>query len=322
MDPLSALLGLLRVTNYHSATLSLGGNWAFDFPQRGGIKFTAVVKGSCLLKVDGESTLQRLHQGDCFLMTRGVPFQLYSDTSLPPMDSNDYIVHRGEREIALHYNGDDVQLVGGRFEFTGMPARVLLDMLPPVVHVHGESLQASALRWLLERLSQELHETKYGRSLIAEHYAHIMLVEVLRVHLSSRSHHDIGWFSALADKQLGAAIAAVHNALSFPWTVDNMANRANMSRSAFAHRFKDVVGLSPMEYLTRWRMLQACDMLKNGELSISTIAFELGYQSESAFSNAFKRIMTLSPRHYQRLPATGMRILPPISLTASPDMHQ
>lgn len=95
-----------------------------------------------------------------------------------------------------------------------------------------------------------------------------------------------------------------------------------MSRSAFAHRFKDVVGLSPMEYLTRWRMLQACDMLKNGELSISTIAFELGFQSESAFSTTFKRIMTLSPRHYQRLPATGMSILPPISLTASPDMHQ
>lgn len=322
MDPLSGLLRLLRVSNYHSATLSLGGDWAFDFSQKGGIKFTAVVKGSCLLKVDGESTIQHLRQGDCFLMTRGVPFQLYSDNSLSPIDSNDYITYISEREVALHYLGDDVQLVGGRFEFTGMPARVLLDMLPPVVHVHGESLQASALRWLLERLSQELHETKYGRSLIAEHYAHIMLVEVLRVHLSSRSNHDIGWFSALADKQLGAAIAAVHNALSFHWTVDNMANKANMSRSAFAHRFKEVVGLAPMEYLTRWRMLQACDMLKNGELSISTVAFELGYQSESAFSTAFKRIMTLSPRHYQRLPATGMNILSPISLTVPPDIHQ
>lgn len=94
-----------------------------------------------------------------------------------------------------------------------------------------------------------------------------------------------------------------------------------MSRSAFSQRFKEVIGLSPMEYLTRWRMLQACDRLKINEEPIASIAFSLGYQSESAFSNAFKRVMTLSPRHYQRLPTAEMNKLPPLSLMSadSPD---
>lgn len=191
MDPLSDLLRLLRVSNYHSATLSLGGNWAFDFPQKGGIKFTVVMKGACLLKVDGESTFQHLSQGDCFLMTQGMPFKLFSDFSQDPIDASDLFETINDHEISLHHNGNTVQLVGGRFEFTGMPVRVLLSMLPPVVHVHSESPQASTLRWVLERFSSELHDHNYGRSLLAEHYAHIMLVEVLRVHLASVNSQDI-----------------------------------------------------------------------------------------------------------------------------------
>lgn len=313
MDPLSDLLKLLRVSNYHSATLSLGGDWAFDFPQRGGIKFTAVMKGECLLKVDGESTFQHLRQGDCFLMTQGAPFQLFSDLTQHPVDASSHIDIKNDREISLRYNGDDVQLVGGRFEFTGIPVRLLLSMLPAVVHVHSESPQASTLRWVLERFSGELHENHYGRSLMAEHYAHIMLVEVLRVHLASIKGQDLGWFSALADKQLGAAIMAIHDRLAYPWSVEEMAKTSNMSRSAFSQRFKDVIGITPIEYLTRWRMCQACDRLKMNKESIAAIAFSLGYQSESAFSTAFKRIMTLSPRHYQRLSAAEMSELPAIS---------
>jgi len=180
MDPLSGVLSLLRVRDYHSATLSLGGDWAFNFPQNEGIKFTAVAKGSCWLVVNAQLPAQKLQQGDCFLMTRGMPFSLYSDTSLAPIDASGYFQQVSKDEISLFHGGDDVQLVGGRFKFSGMPTQVLLSTLPALVHVQQTLSQASVLRWALERFTIELQERKPGRSLMTEHLAHIMLVEVMR----------------------------------------------------------------------------------------------------------------------------------------------
>lgn len=304
MDPLSDVLSLLRIRNYHSATLSLGGDWAFTFPKREGIKFTAVVKGSCWLLVDGEQEPQRLHQGDCFLMTRGMPFSLYSDISQPVMNSDGHFKTLAADELALHYGGDDVQLVGGRFDFSGVPTQLLLSSLPSLVHVQANEPQASILRWALERFTTELQQKRPGRSLMNEHLAHLMLVEVLRTHLATLDSTGIGWFYGLADRNLCIALSAIHATPAHRWSVQELAQLASMSRSAFALRFKQVVGAAPMEYLTYWRMLLASDRLKNTDDSVSTIAFSLGYESESAFSTAFKRVMSQSPRHYQRTHAS------------------
>ena len=300
MDPLSDVLSLLRVRNYHSATLSLGGDWAFTFPEREGIKFTAVVKGSCWLQVEGEQQPQRLQQGDCFLMTRGMPFSLYSDMSQPVMDSDGHFQTLAADELALHYGGDDIQLVGGRFDFSGVPTQLLLSSLPSLVHVQANDPQASLLRWALERFTSELQQKRPGRSLMNEHLAHLMLVEVLRTHLATLDSTGIGWFYGLADRNLSVALSAIHADPAHRWSVQELAQLATMSRSAFALRFKQVVGAAPMEYLTHWRMLLASDRLKNSDDAVSTIAFSLGYESESAFSTAFKRVMSQSPRHYVR----------------------
>ncbi|MBJ2283444.1 AraC family transcriptional regulator [Pseudomonas haemolytica] len=300
MDPLSDVLSLLRVRNYHSATLSLGGDWAFTFPEREGIKFTAVVKGNCWLQVEGEQQPQRLQQGDCFLMTRGMPFSLYSDMSQPVMDSDGHFQTLAADELALHYGGDDIQLVGGRFDFSGVPTQLLLSSLPSLVHVQANDPQASLLRWALERFTSELQQKRPGRSLMNEHLAHLMLVEVLRTHLATLDSTGIGWFYGLADRNLSVALSAIHADPAHRWSVQELAQLATMSRSAFALRFKQVVGAAPMEYLTHWRMLLASDRLKNSDDAVSTIAFSLGYESESAFSTAFKRVMSQSPRHYVR----------------------
>jgi AraC-like DNA-binding protein len=102
----------------------------------------------------------------------------------------------------------------------------------------------------------------------------------------------------LADKQMSAAINAMHADPAHRWTLQELAERAGMSRSTFAQKFKETVGASPMEYLTRWRMLLAGDKLMNSNEPVSVIALSLGYESESAFSTAFKRVMGCSPRQY------------------------
>jgi AraC-like DNA-binding protein len=105
---------------------------------------------------------------------------------------------------------------------------------------------------------------------------------------------------ALTDKQLSSAMNAMHENPAHRWTLQTLAERAGLSRTIFTLRFKKIVGSSPMEYLTRWRMLLACDRLQHTSDAVSEIALSLGYESESAFSKAFKRVMGCSPRQYAR----------------------
>jgi AraC-like DNA-binding protein len=133
----------------------------------------------------------------------------------------------------------------------------------------------------------------------------MMLIEVLRLHITDKRTDGIGWLFALANRQLSAAIAAMHERPGHRWTVQALAERAGMSRSAFALRFKEQVGTSVMEYLIRWRMLLAADRLVSSSDAVSSIALSLGYESESAFGFAFKREMGCSPRQYCRARASA-----------------
>jgi AraC-like DNA-binding protein len=127
-----------------------------------------------------------------------------------------------------------------------------------------------------------------------------MLVQALRLHLAEGMRGGVGWFFALSDKQISTAISSIHDEPAHDWTVEELGQRAGKSRSIFALRFKETVGASPMEYLTRWRMLLAGDRVPNTSDSISEIARSLGYESASAFAKAFKKIMGCSPRQYRR----------------------
>jgi len=99
---------------------------------------------------------------------------------------------------------------------------------------------------------------------------------------------------------MGAAITCMHDNPGYAWTLQNLAERVGMSRSVFALKFKETVGATPMEYLTRWRMLLAGDRLKSSDDSLAQIALSFGYESESAFGKAFRRVMGCPPRQYGR----------------------
>ncbi len=172
-------------------------------------------------------------------------------------------------------------------------------MLPPIVHIEKEA-DRLALRWSIERMMAELREPQPGGFLVLQHLAQMMLVQALRAHLAEGPRGGVGWLFALADEQVGPAIGAMHDEPARPWTLQELAERVGMSRSGFAARFRETVGATPIDYLTRWRMLLAGDRLRNSGDSISVISRSLGYESESAFSTAFKRVMGSSPRQYSR----------------------
>jgi AraC-like DNA-binding protein len=300
VDALSDVLSLLQPRSYVSAGFDAGGEWSIQFhDQQNFIKCYAVISGQCWMCVDGVADPIRLTAGDCFVLASGRPFRLASDLTLTPVDAGPIFSPARYGGVVSYNGGGDFFLVGSRFGVSGHHARILLGMLPPVVHIGKESDQA-AMRWSVERMMQELREQQPGSFLVAQHLAHMMLVQALRLGQAEELSENVGWLFALADKQLAAAINAMHEDPAHRWTLGELAGRAGMSRSIFALKFKKKVGSSPMDYLMRWRMLLAADKLTNSSDPISLIALSLSYESESAFSTAFKRVMGRSPRQYGR----------------------
>lgn len=300
MDALSDVLSLLKPRSYRFRGFEAKGDWAIRFPEQEGIKCYAVTAGNCWLSVDGAADAVHLKAGDCFLLPLPRSFRIASDLSLEPRDAVAIFSEPENGGVALLNGGGEVAGLGGYFTLAGNHAELLLGVLPSLVHIRRDA-DKQALRWAMDRMRDELREPRPGGFLILQNLANLMLVEALRGHLAESSSDGIGWLSALADKQIGSAINAIHGDPAHRWTLQTLANRAGMSRSIFATRFKQTVGTSPITYLTRWRMMLAGERLVGTGDAISTIALSLGYDSDSAFSTAFKRFMNSSPREYRRL---------------------
>ncbi|MBE9603624.1 AraC family transcriptional regulator [Acetobacteraceae bacterium H6797] len=298
MDPLSDVLSLLKPRNSMSAGFDVGGDWRIDFPdQAGTIKCGALVSGHCLLTVEGVPGVVRLGPGDGFLLPRGLPFTLANDLAVPGVKASAVFSVARRGGIVTHQGGGGCFLLSSRFALEGHHAGILLGALPPIVH-----LKEGALRWAVERMMQELRSPQPGSFLLLQHLAHMILLDGLRQHVAAGAAE--GWLSALADRRMGQAMGAIHAEPARRWTLAELAGLAGMSRSVFALRFKAVVGTSPIDYLTRWRMALASDRLTAEP--VAQVALSLGYESESAFSTAFKRVMGCSPRHYGRGEGKGL----------------
>ena len=226
---------------------------------------------------------------------------------MTPVDVRTILPAVNDGGITTYNGGGQFFSIGGYFALTGDHVDMLLGVLPPIVHIRREADKV-VLRWCLERMRQELRDPQPGSSVVAQQLATMILVQVLRLHSAEGSTNGVGWLYALADKHMQAAINAMHADPAQHWTLQSLAERAGMSRTTFTLKFKETVGASPMEYLTRWRMMVAADKLTNSSDSISTIALALGYESESAFSAAFKRVMGCSPRQYSR----GLSLVPEV----------
>jgi AraC-like DNA-binding protein len=297
MDPLSDVLSLLKPRSYMFRGFDATGLWSLRFPPTTGMRCYALVSGACWLILDEVNERIRLTTGDCILLSRGQSFCLASDLDLTPADAVNAVSKATEGGVVTINGGGGVKGLGGFFNFYGQHADVLLALLPALVHIRKEADRAT-LRSSMDMMMRELSTPRPGGALVAEHLGHMMLVMALRIYLEEAGKAGTGWLFALANKQLGIALNAMHGDPSHRWTLKELAQRASMSRSIFAQRFKEAVGEPPMEYLARWRMMLAGEMLANSRDSIAVIAYAVGYESDSAFSAAFRRVMGCSPRQF------------------------
>lgn len=304
MDALSDVLSLLKPASYMFRAIDAAGSWAIRFAEHRGINCYAVLAGQVWLSVEGVADVL-LEAGDCVLLPRGHASRLGSAVNAPARDAWDVFPAVVEGGLVTLNGGGEIYGFGGFFAFDGPHADILLGVLPPLVHIHDEADRA-ALRGAIGRIMQELRDPQPGGDLMAQHLAHLMLLQALRLFLAQGPDAGIGWIYALGDKQIGAALNALHGDPARKWTLQDLAGVAAMSRSSFALRFRERVGESPIDYLTRWRMLLAANRLLTTREGIAVIAPAVGYDSESAFSTAFKRVMGCAPRDYVRAAATQL----------------
>jgi AraC-like DNA-binding protein len=294
-DPLSDVFSLLDVRSARCTRLEAGGSWSLHFPAQVALKFAAVLRGWCWLVLPGEAP-HRLEAGDTFLLANAPGYRIANDLAKEP-DDGVPLFDEGQSVIARH-QGDDTVLIGGRFIFDGRNVQLLLDALPSFMHVPATTPAAAVLRQTLLILDAELEAQQIGVSLMTRRLADILLVQVLRAYISENGAASAGWVGALTDRKIGDALNLMHHDPGHNWTVGELSSSAGMSRSAFALRFKQLVGVAPLTYLLRWRMQRARDALRRNEDSVATIAVNLGYSSESAFGNAFKRVFGRAPKRY------------------------
>jgi AraC-like DNA-binding protein len=152
----------------------------------------------------------------------------------------------------------------------------------------------------LRFMAAEARELRPGGETIITRLADILVIQAIRAWMEQDPAAQTGWLGALQDKQIGRAIALIHRDPARAWTLASLAAEVAMSRSAFAARFTELVGVSAMHYVARWRMHVALTWLKEQDIALGDLAGRLGYQSEAAFSRAFKRFMGMPPGAVRR----------------------
>lgn len=298
-DPLSELLDFLEPRCELSGKLVAGGTWARRMTTLNATKFCAATAGACWYFVDGMAEPGQLQAGE-ILVTNGTrPLTLASAPSLIAAATNTALVQDDEGHYRLG-NGDDFAMLGGAIRVDEDRQALLRNGLPALIHVRGDDDEATALRWLLEQLAGEMRSWgRPGRSAVIAGLAQLTFVQTLRAYLTQASIGDEGWLKGFGDNRLVTALCCIHSEPARNWSLEELAKHAGMSRTAFAVRFREIMGVPPLTYLTRWRMHLATREIRAG-ISISEAAARAGYASESAFRSAFKRVMEIAPGQYRR----------------------
>lgn len=302
MDPLAAIITLLRPKAVLSKLISGAGRWAVRYQEFGHPSFALVLNGSCWLAVEGGGPAQ-LETGDFVFLPRTPGFTLSSDLETEPV----LVSPDASEHVSIVKHGDEtvepsVLLQGGYFAFDQVNAPMLLDQLPDLIHIRSSDSGIDSISQIIKLIDKEARGDGAGRDLILERLVEVMLLEALRSADNSTGAElqKAGFLSGLRDPAIAAALRAMHADVAHSWSVKELGRRAGMSRSAFANRFAKTVGTTPIEYLLQLRMALAKDMLRREKRSLTEVAEVVGYRSTSAFSTAFSRHAGISPGAFAR----------------------
>lgn len=276
---LEAVLGTYQLRASIGGSFQYCGRWADHEPEvKRGI-FHLIESGDCWVKGPVLENPLRLDKGDLIVFPRGSRHTLCSSPESAPADSV-------------------TNMLCGELHFQSGARHPVLDALPDCFVVRAEE-GGENFRHLASMLSSTAQSPALGRQVILDKLADSLFV-IAVCSYAQGSNNRRGLLGALADPRLARALAAIHAEPGKDWTVESLAQLAGMSRTAFATEFSEVLGASPIQYLTEWRIAEARRLLRDRSLSVAAIAEKLGYQSEAAFRRTFKRVEGVGPGQVRR----------------------
>jgi AraC-like DNA-binding protein len=298
-DAVGAALHVLRMNGTFYCSSDLRAPWGLALPPTPScLWFHVVIAGAATIVVGDEEVT--LAPSDVVLLPRGEGHELRSTDPAPraPASSVLTLPHTwyGDRYAAITHGGDGppTTMICCAIRLEHPMAERLVALMPDVVHVPVSPLTAR-LHDTLRLIALEVEETRPGGEAVITRLADVLVVQVLRAWLSHDPAARSGWLGALADPDIGRALALVHADPARDWSVAGLARELALSRSTFAARFTALVGEPVMTYVTRWRMLVAHDRLRAGDTTVAAVATAMGYRSEAAFSRAFRRVVGTPP---------------------------
>jgi AraC-like DNA-binding protein len=314
LDPISDVFRTLHVTAFGQHRLEATAPWGLkgggaqgeDAPNAGQrtsptdlAHFAMLSRGNCWLNVEGIADPIPLTGGDFMLLD--------SDTSIVMRDSPRTSPKSTFREIAANAKsnvahcgggGAPTTIVCGSLSFDRASLKPITQLFPSFILIRADQARTFALHNTMQALASEMAEQVPGSEIVATRLAEVLFIQVLRAYIASQPERNHGWLRAVFDPQIGSALTAFHDRIGAPWTVESLSEAAGVSRSAFAARFKDLLGQTPLEYVTGWRMQKAIQILQQRDRKLIDVARAVGYESDAAFSKAFKRVVGANPGEY------------------------
>ncbi|CAH9049375.1 RCS-specific HTH-type transcriptional activator RclR [Pseudoalteromonas sp. CIP111854] len=284
-DPLSVLLRRLDLKAEVYVNADFCGTWAVDTGGSKRIPFHLVGSGYAWLHFDGQAPLQ-LTSHDLVIFPSDAHHVISNSKTKPALE---------QVNAPMSNEGDVTNMVCGFFEFRNPVLFPVLASLPQVVVIKADTERSGKrIALLIKQVLNELKHEHPGFYTVIDQMAFLIFIEVLRQQMQMGG-LDKGLLGALFNSKLGKVLNAIHQQPELPWTLERLAEEAFMSRSAFADMFSKTVGLTPMKYLTQWRMTQARHLLKTTQLSVAQIAHQSGYESEAAFRKAYRNTLGEPP---------------------------
>ena len=316
-DPLSDLLKTVRLTGAVFFEIAAEEPWAVGSPPRelilpkilpGAdhlIAYHVVTTGRCFATAVGGEAIP-LQAGQVIVFTDGQPHIMSSGPNMPadpPMPDVLEVAASGEKPSCINFGSGtaSVRLVCGYLACDARPYNPLLENLPPVI-VAGDP-RNSGDGWLAQFVRfavAEAADKHAGSESVLTKLSELMFIDVVRRYLEKLPPEQAGWLAGLRDPLVGKALSLMHAKPAYNWTLEELAKQAGLSRSVLAERFKQFVGIPPIQYLTKWRMQIAAELLTGSNINVASIAAQIGYESEAAFSRAFKKMIGVARSAWRR----------------------
>jgi AraC family transcriptional regulator, alkane utilization regulator len=318
MDALTEVLNSLRVRSTVYCPIEIGAPWGLHIAEEPGAPFFILTKGRAFLVIEELNIRQWLKAGDFIIITKRCACQVSDSPESKLMDLQEWLRRnppRPDGTFKVEGKGEISNFIGGTFFVENHESHPLLKVLPAFLYFSGaagaKGEGGNVVGWFettLNFIISEAVSRKPGTETILTRLSDILFIQAIRAYASSASSEQPNWFAAAIDAQIGETLVNIHRTPQTPWTVEQLASLAGMSRSAFANRFTTLVGEPPLRYLSRWRMHKAIEMIQENRLTTAEIASLAGYESEAAFSKAFKKWTGQGPGAFRRSSVRENRI--------------